>query len=103
MHEMRQQRQCEKTVSDGRFERRFTAGAVNVHVDPLMVERGVGKLLDALLRDFEPIGNSDFLTDQVFEGIREVESAFGHRSKTYHRGTETRRIARNAKERRIKT
>ena len=51
-------------MSDRRFERRFTAGALNVNVDPLMVERGISKLLDALLRDVEPVSNGDFLADE---------------------------------------
>ena len=50
-------------MSDRSSERRFTAGALNVNMDPLMVERGVGKLLDALLSDVEPVSNGDFLAD----------------------------------------
>ena len=61
---MGQQRQREKAVGDRCFERRFTAGALNVNVDPLMVERGIGKLLDAFLRDVEPVSNGDFLADE---------------------------------------
>ena len=51
-------------MRDGRFEWRFTASALNVNVDPLMVERGIGKLLDALLRDVEPVSDGDFLADE---------------------------------------
>ena len=68
MHEVRQQREREKAVSNGSSKRRFTAGALNVNVDPLMVERGISKLLDAFLRDVEPVSNGNFLADQVFEG-----------------------------------
>ena len=78
MHEMRQQRQCEKAMSDRRFERRLAARALNVHVDPLMVERGIGKLLDALLCHVEPISNGNFLADESFESFRGIEDAFGH-------------------------
>ena len=56
----------------------FTTRALNVHVDPLMVERSVGKLLDALLRDVEPISDGDFLADESFESFEGIECSFGH-------------------------
>ena len=78
MHEMRQQRQRKKAVSNRRFEGRFPAGTLDVNMNPLMVERGIGKLLDAFLRDDEPVSDSDFLTDEILETFGGVEYAFGH-------------------------
>src|SRR6185312_3472653 len=74
-------RQREKAMSDRRFERRFTMRALNIHMDPLMIECGIGKLLDAFLRDVEPVCDCDFLADESFESFGRIEGAFGHRSK----------------------
>ena len=68
----------EKAVRNRCFEWRFTASALNVNVNPLMVKGGIGKLLDALLRDVEPVSNGDFLADEIFESFGGVEDAFGH-------------------------
>jgi hypothetical protein len=35
-------------------------------------------LLDALLRDVEPVSDGDFLADESFEGFRRIKGAFGH-------------------------
>ncbi len=42
-------------------ERRFAARPFDVDVDPLMVASGVGELVDAFLRDFQPVAHHDFL------------------------------------------
>ena len=65
-------------MSDWRFERRFSASALNIDMNPLMVKRGVGELLDAFLRYVEPISYGNFLADEIFESLRRIESAFGH-------------------------
>ena len=36
-------------------------GAFHVNVDPLVVERGVGKQIDTVLVDGEPIARTEFL------------------------------------------
>jgi len=43
--------------------RTFSAGSLNVDVDPLMVAGGVGERADAFLIDGDPLGNTEFLAD----------------------------------------
>jgi hypothetical protein len=45
---------------------------------PLVVKRGVGELLDALLRDGEPVSDGNFLTDEILESFWGIEDEFGH-------------------------
>ena len=47
-------------MRDGCAKGRFSFGAFWIDVNPLVIKRGVGKLIDAFLRDFEPVGNSNF-------------------------------------------
>src|SRR6185369_15161051 len=51
------------TVRDRRFERRLDGGSRGIDVDPLRVAGGGGELIDALLRDLEPVADRDFLAD----------------------------------------
>ena len=44
-------------------------GALRVQVNPLAVFGGVGKFLDAILRDHEPIGRGEFAPLELFQGI----------------------------------
>jgi hypothetical protein len=62
--QVRQQRQRQKAVRDGRAVGRFGLRALGVQVNPLVVASGFGKLIDALLRNFEPVAGRDFLADQ---------------------------------------
>jgi hypothetical protein len=82
-------------VGNRSFERRFTARALNIDVDPLMIKSGIGELLDAFLRDVEPVRDGNFLADQSFEGFRRIENSFRHEIQTYHGDTETRRHGEN--------
>jgi len=38
-------------------------------VYPLVVERGVSELLDAFLRNVEPVSDGDLLADEIFESV----------------------------------
>ncbi len=40
---------------------------VKVDVDPLVVVSGISKLVDPLLVDCHPVGDSDFLSDEFHE------------------------------------
>ena len=55
-----QEREREIAVHDGLSEGAFF-GSLGVYVYPLVVERGVGKHVDALLRHFEPVGCAEHL------------------------------------------
>src|SRR5512142_1031259 len=72
-------------MRDGSLERRFVARALHVNVDPLVIERGVGELLNALLGYIEPVGDGDLLADEVFEGVGRIEDAFGHKNQNLPR------------------
>src|SRR6478672_1901468 len=101
MHEVRQQRQSKKTVGDGSFEGGFAAGALHVNVDPLVVERGISKLLNALLGHVEPAGDGDFLAYEVFERVGGIENSFGHKIQNLpRRHGETAMNAKIAEDRR---
>jgi len=50
-------------VSDGRLERAFYCGTLCVYVNPLMVECGIGKHVDALLGEFNIVGHADVLAE----------------------------------------
>ena len=52
-----QKRESQVAVYDGLTERPFF-GFGFVNVDPLVIERGVGKLIDTLLRHFKPFGGA---------------------------------------------
>lgn len=47
-------RKGEIAVSDGALEWAFLLSALHVHMNPLVVESGIGKLVDTVLVDFEP-------------------------------------------------
>ena len=55
---VRQQRQREIAVGDGRLVGAFTLCALHVDMNPLVVQGGVGKHVDALLVDQQPVGMS---------------------------------------------
>ena len=51
MQQVAEQGKSQKTVSNGRAVRRFLLSATAVEMNPLAIFRGLGKLLDAILRD----------------------------------------------------
>ena len=59
--------ESEVAVGNGVAEGRLTLSLLNVDVDPLMVECGIGKEVNLLLSKLVPIGNAEFLTYQGFE------------------------------------
>src|SRR5215471_6342716 len=63
-HQLTEQRQRQKTVRDRGSVRRFGLGPLDIDVNPLVVARGVGEKIDALVRDFEPIAHGDLLPRQ---------------------------------------
>lgn len=60
--EVGEHRKVQVAVRNGRFIRAFRPGALRVHVNPLVVERGVGEKVDLLLRDRQVVGNTQLLT-----------------------------------------
>src|SRR5882762_2754621 len=59
------QRQGQEPVRDGGPERRLHGRARFVDVNPLLIASRVGELIDAGLRDFEPLADGDLLADAV--------------------------------------
>ena len=51
------------------FARLLERRGIRVDVDKLMIDRGVGELVHLLLRDFQPVSNTDFLADMPIEII----------------------------------
>ncbi len=63
-------------MGDGRAKRsRF--GALRIDMNPLVVARGLGKLVDPFLGDFDPVAHSDFLAHAC--------GHFSKRFKGFHR------------------
>lgn len=73
-----QHRECEIAVSDGRLEWAFYCGTLCVNVNPLVVECGIGKHVDALLREFYIVGYSDVLAEQCGKFMIAVDDYFAH-------------------------
>src|SRR5690554_5613380 len=71
VHQLRQevvdQRQGQVTVGDGAAER-AGPGFHRVHMDPLVVTGGLGKGIDALLVDDDPLGGAQALAYGLFQG-----------------------------------
>jgi len=59
------QGQGQIAVGDGAAD--FAGGALDIHMDPLVVAGGFSELVDPLLADLHPIRNADFLADQTGE------------------------------------
>jgi hypothetical protein len=57
------QRQRQETVRNGRAKRPGL-GTFDVHMDPLVVARGLGKQVDLLLGDGDPVADGHFLAHQ---------------------------------------
>ena len=64
-----QQRKREKTMGNAAAEGRFALGAFGVQVNPLAVLGGIGKFLDAILRDHEPVCHGEFAAFELFQII----------------------------------
>lgn len=68
-----QERQRQVAVYDGLAEGTLS-GTLLVNVYPLVVERGVGKEVDALLRHFKPVGGADNLTHMGLKFVVRVDN-----------------------------
>lgn len=75
-----QQRKRQKAVGDGAPEGRFTLGARRVQMNPLPVLSSVGKSLNAILRDYEPICRGKFASFVLFQSIQIINLKRWHRS-----------------------
>ena len=71
--EVGEHRKVQVAVRNGRFIRAFRPGALRVHVNPLVVERGVGEKVDLLLRDRQVVGNTQLLTYVLGEFVEIVD------------------------------
>ena len=65
-------------MRDGGLERAFHCCALLVHVNPLVVEGGIGKLADALLAKFHIIGHADVLAEKSGKLMIAVDNYFTH-------------------------
>ena len=63
---------------DGGFVGAFFLRPLGVHVNPLVVQRGIGKGIDALLGDFKVVGHTDDLSAQFGEIFVRVDDDFSH-------------------------
>jgi hypothetical protein len=77
--EPRDQRQGEEAVRDGAPER-AGCGALEVHVDPLVVAGGVGELVDPLLGDLDPLAGAELLAGRLGQLLERGEHAHPDRS-----------------------
>jgi len=59
----REQRERQIAVGDGLAARHLPLRALHVHVDPLMVARGVGELVDHGLVHRDPVAGAEGLAD----------------------------------------
>ncbi len=62
-------------MRDGRTKRTFALRPLYIDVNPLMIARAVGELIDALLVNGEPVGDSQFLPHKLPEGADIVSLA----------------------------
>ena len=56
-----QQRQRQVAVGNGALVLALLLGALHIDVNPLVVERGVGKEVDSVLVYLQPLGGTKFL------------------------------------------
>ena len=59
-------------MRDRRLERRLAGRARGVDVNPLVIAGRIGELLNAILRDLEPVADGDFLAHAIAQ-CRNVE------------------------------
>ena len=74
------QRKSQKAVSNGAPEGRFALGAFRIDVNPLAVLGGIGKFLNAILRDDEPVARGEFAAFRLFQRIQILNLERRHRS-----------------------
>jgi hypothetical protein len=65
-------------MRDGCAIRRFAFCAFYVLMNPLVIAGGFGKLVDAFLRNFEPVADSDFLSKQGTGFVNGLKFSNGH-------------------------
>src|SRR6185369_3987096 len=64
-------------MRDGCFERRLSRGPLDVEVNPLPVFSRFGKLVDAILRNVEPVADADLFAEILVELIDTVDMNHG--------------------------
>jgi hypothetical protein len=79
-HPVTQQRKSQKTMGDSPAEGRFTLGALRVKVNPLAVLGDIGKSLNTILRDREPLGRGKFSSLQLLQRTQCLNLERRHRS-----------------------
>jgi hypothetical protein len=79
-HPVTQQRKREKAMSNCAAEGRFALSALGIQMNPLVVLGGIGKFLDAILRDDEPICRGEFASFELLQRIQILNFKRWHRS-----------------------
>src|ERR1700674_880462 len=67
-----EQGKCQKAMRDGRAKRRFGDRALALDMDPLAIAGRLGKVVDAFLGDFQPIGDNDLLAHEILEVLQGI-------------------------------
>ena len=73
-----QEREREIAVSDGVFVLAFLLGTLHIDVNPLMVERGIGKMINSLLVYFKPFRYTKRLAFVGGKFLKRVDDKFLH-------------------------
>src|SRR4029079_6055162 len=73
----------EVAVSDRGAVRALVLGTLDVHVDPLVVARDVGELVDVVLADLAPVAGPEGLPDELLELVDSVHGCGGHGAEAY--------------------
>src|SRR2546421_7809775 len=79
-------------MRDGRTERAVGLGALDVHVDPLVVTAQAGEAVDVVLGDLAPAARTDLLAEEATEPVHAVCRDLSHR-----RGRVPRKAERRAR------
>src|SRR5208282_4306648 len=77
-HEVAHQRQYQETMRDRRAVGRFSLRTFAVHMNPLPVFNGFGKLPNAVLRYPEPIRHRDLASQEIVQGTRCLDHKWRH-------------------------
>ena len=75
---MRQHGEGKITVRNSTLKRTFGLGTLGINVNPLVVQRCVGKEVDTFLRKLHIFRNTDLLTYQLFKILIRVDNNFFH-------------------------
>jgi len=62
-------------VGDGFSTRHLLGCTRHVDVNPLVIPRGFGELVDGRLIDGHPVGDSDFFADELFHVLGSIDDA----------------------------